>query len=324
MFFKKGVIKPFSSPYPGRPLKIRLLLLLALICLPGCELIKKKTEIPGASNGILHSSIMPVNTVSVEIYFIRVAPQQQSTLRQLWMEVDEQILEPQFRHQLRNEGIRVGVLGAYLSTPLSQLISVTADISEGTLHEHEGMSEVSVADIPMDSNVTRHYRNLIPGMSASLPPFEDAIDELSRFWKENGKICGKTYQSARGLIRLSADAKPNGTAHFKLIPELEHGNSKTKIKSHNGVFFQETGKPREIFENLMIGLDLLPGQWIILGPTSSQCSGIGRDFFIRETEKNEQKIIAIRLVRMQSDRSKNGTELPKPTHSADDSLPERL
>lgn len=301
-----------------------MLLISVLFGLSGCETIKKNTEHSGASNGILQTPILPENTVSVEIFFIRVTPQQQSTLSQLWLEVDEQILEPQFRHQLRNEGIRVGILGAYLSTPLSQLINVTADPSEGTRHEREGMSEVSVADIPMDSNVARHYRNLMPGMSASLPPFEDTINELSRFWKQNGKICGKTYQNARGLIRLSAEAKINGTAHFKLVPELEYGVSETKIKSHNGVFFQETGKPREIFENLMIGLDLLPGQWILLGPTSNHCNGIGRDFFIREAEKNEQKIIAIRLVRIQCNPSRTGSELPQSIHASDENIPERL
>ncbi|GHT38465.1 hypothetical protein FACS189427_12570 [Planctomycetales bacterium] len=248
-------------------------------------------------------------TVCIDVFYIRITPQQRETLQKLWQETDEMILDASFRYKLRREGLRFGILGDILSAPLSELINVTGEAqntSSGIVNE------VSVNSSAINSNTVKHSRNLYPGMSASLPPFDSDVSEMTRFWMEDGKICGKTYQDARGIIRLSAQITPDRKARFQIVPELEYGNIETKIKTHAHILSLESGKPRYIFDDLTIKVDLIPGQWFIIGPSAANCSGIGRDFFMREDERNEFKIIAVRLIRMKSGQPQGKTELPIP------------
>ncbi|MDR0391793.1 MAG: hypothetical protein LBH59_07800, partial [Planctomycetaceae bacterium] len=56
-------------------------------------------------------------------------------------------------------------------------------------------------------------------------------------------------------------------------------------------------------------VDLLSGNWLILGPASGNCDGVGRCFFVRGEEQVEQRIIAIRLAAIK----RPNTTIEKPT-----------
>lgn len=268
-----------------------------LIALGACVPFKTTNTVPQPGQVPVRREL-PENTVGIDVFVIRVSPQQQALVNQLWLEVDEQMIPTALRYELRDQGIRIGVQGSYLSASLSQLINVTGARNGEGKPETGETDGVSVAELQNNPTVTRQYRNLMPGMRGVVHPFEDTIDELSLFWNENGRICGKTYKDARGLVALSAKTQSNGTVRFEMTPELEYGEPETKIRHENAVFFHQSGKPRKMFDSLAVSLDLLPGQWIIIGPTSGDCEGIGRGFFTRGTEKNEQRYIAIRLANM--------------------------
>jgi len=261
--------------------------------------------------------------VSIEVFYIRITPQQRETLQKLWQETDEMVLDAPFRYKLRREGLRFGILGDVLSAPLSELINVTG-IQQNTSNGTAGEVEVPINSAAINSNVMKHSRNLFPGMSASLPLFDSSVSEMTRFWQENGKICGRTYQDARGMIRLSAQVQADGKVKFQIVPELEYGQIETKIKTHAHILSLESGKPRHIFEDLTIKVDLIPGQWFIMGPAAANCSGIGRDFFMREDERNEFKIIAVRLVRVKNEPQRGKAELPIPVNTGAAERTERI
>jgi hypothetical protein len=258
--------------------------------------------------------------VNIEVFYIRIMPQQRETLQKLWQETDEMVLDAPFRYKLRREGLRFGILGDILSASLFELINVTGEPQNA---QNGAISEVPVNSAALNGNTVKHSRNLYPGMSASLPPFDSTVNEMNRFWLEGEKICGKTYQDARGMIRLSAQILPDGKARFQIVPELEYGQVETKIKTHAHILSLESGKPRYIFEDLSIKADLMPGQWFIIGPAGANCSGIGRDFFMRENERNEFKIIAVRLVRARSELRRDKPGLPVPVTPANTEPAER-
>lgn len=306
------------------------LLFILSITLTGCEAIRfgnqkgKKSSVSVGNSNILQQTGLTENAVSVEIFYVKIAPQQQEILDQLWREIDEQVIDAGFRHQLRREGIRVGILGTYLSPSLRNLINFTENPTGAVTNKETGMQEISLGDLALSPDVIRHTRNLMPGMSASLPPFESTIPELSRFWVEDGKICGKTYEDARGLIRLSAKVIPGERVQFQLVPMLEYGTPQTKFRTHTHLISMETGKPRHVFEELSMSLNLLPGQWIIVGSGSQQNVGIGQHFFFREAENREQKIIAIRLVRMKNEKPRERPVLPATNSLRNETMPERM
>lgn len=295
----------------NQPTRFRWAVLLCLVLSCGaCESFKiKKTELPAKSPNLLQPNEMQENTVGIEIFMIRVTPQQQSLLKQLWHEVDEQMIPAVQRHHLREHGIRIGIQGSYLSSTLSQLLNVTSQRQQGEGIGPDGMEEVSVSGARLDPTVSRQFRNLLPGMRAVLQPFDDSVGEVSLFWREEGRICGKTYKDALGMIALTAKSQANGSVRFEVVPELEYGVSEMRIRSHHGVFIQESGKPKRIFETLAVNLDILPGQWIILGASDTNCSGVGRDLFLRGEEKNDQKVVAIRLLHMKKE-APTGTGRP--------------
>lgn len=297
------------------------LIVLLLIPLVACIPFKGTETVPQTGN-LFPQRELPENTVGIDIFVVRVSPQQQVLVNQLWLEVDEQMIPTMQRYELRDQGLRLGVQGSYLSSSLSQLINVTASRSGERKPETGETDGVSIAELQDNPAVTRQYRNLMPGMRGVVQPFEDTIAELSLFWNENGRICGKTYKDARGLITLSAKTQKNGMVRFEISPELEYGEPETKIRHENAVFFHQSGKPRKMFESLAVSLDLLPGQWIIIGPTSSDCKGIGHGFFTRGTEKNEQRLIAIRLANMKrSDPASRG--ISSAVNSPEQNIPER-
>jgi hypothetical protein len=236
------------------------------------------------------------DTVTIEIFTIRLAPYQNDLLQQLWREVDEQSLPPQLRRELLAQGFRVGVLGNLLSPALAQLLKVS---SEGKSEIPMGnLQEFSAADVAHEATVTRNARNLLPEMRALVKIFDDhnALPELALFRRENGMLEGQTYTEAVGVLCISASVNKDGSAHIQIIPELEHGTLERRIRTVAGIVVKEESRPRHSFESLTISQRLLPGQWIILGATTLDSAGAGKAFFVRKTSVLEQRLLAIRLV----------------------------
>jgi len=300
-----------------------LVLILTLVFGTACHLFKKAEPVGGNINDLLHLEQGHSDSVGIEIFTIRILPQQQELVRQLWLETDEQMLTPSLRRELTDQGIRIGFMGSLLTPALSQLINVTGNSKTDPSGEFGDFQEISVADIPRDPAVTRQYRNLLPDMRASLKAFDDPMPELSRFWFENGQLCGQTYRDALGMICVNAYAQNNGTVRFDIVPELEYGTAERRIRIHAAMMIPENGRPRLPFISLTVTQNLLPGQWIIIGPVLPNCTGIGKAFFIRGREEPEQKMLAIRLVKMKKSGGTNGSNLPDPEKDTDFSFQER-
>jgi hypothetical protein len=301
---------------------INVIFTFILIFGTGCHLIKKPETTGKNTDLLLQQGQTAPDSVGIEIFTIRTTPQQQELVRQLWLEVDEQMIAPTLRRELLEQGIRIGVLGDILTPALSQLIHVTGDASVGNVNMFGDFQEVSVAEIPHVPPVIRQYRNLLPDMRASLNVFEEPVPEFSRFWFENGQFCGQTYKDAIGLICVNARNQNNGTVRFDIVPELEYGTMERRIRIHSAIMIPENGRPRLPFVSLTVTQNLLPGQWILIGPTIPNCSGIGRVFFIRGNEEPEQKILAIRLIKMKKN-IPNGSNIPEPEKKTDFLFPER-
>ncbi|MDR0391299.1 MAG: hypothetical protein LBH59_05300, partial [Planctomycetaceae bacterium] len=172
-----------------------------------------------------------------------------------------------------------------------------------------GMREISVAEASRELPVSRQLQNLYPDMRMVLKPFNTPLYELSLFENDGGQIWGKTYTNAQGQFGLTTKSAEGGKVRFEVVPELEYGLLETRMYSRQGIMFTETGKPRRVYDSLKISVDLLAGNWLILGPTSGNCGGAGRCFFIRGEEQVEQRIIAIRLVAIK----RPNTTIEKPT-----------
>ncbi|MDR1477885.1 MAG: hypothetical protein LBJ00_02980 [Planctomycetaceae bacterium] len=301
-------------------------LVVLLFCTVSCVNLAEKF---GAANGntgtglsLLRDGDVPVDTVAVEIFNIHITPDNERYLDELWFETDEQIIPPSVRLDLYRNGIRVGVQGSLISSALSRLINVSGNPDKPRYIN--GMREIAVAEMSREMPVSRQFQNLFPGTRVILKPFETAIYELSLFENDRGQVWGKTYTNAQGQFVLTAKPADGGKVKFEVVPELEYGLPETKMYSRQGIMFTETSKPRRIYDSLRVSADLLPGNWLILGPTLGNCGGAGRCFFIRGDDQIEQRIVAIRLINLK--RPNANTTLPKsnsPDYNANNTMPER-
>ncbi len=292
------------------------ILLPLIFCAVACRPIPK-TETPAGTTELLHSSQPRPDMVGVDAYIVRVPYGQRELLRKLWTEVDEQMIPPVLRRELMDQGLRVGIQGVSMSPTLSTLLNLTATPSPGNDWE------VSVADLPKEPLVNRQYRYLMPGVQAMLHPYADTVPEMPLFWSDGGGLCGKTFKDAQGLVNVTAQPLPGGQVRFSVTPELVYGTPETSFRMQGGVVFPETAKPKHTFHSLAIALDLLPGQWIVIGPVSATCSGVGRCFFTREVGNTEQKVILLRLARIHHDPIFDRTPLPEAPSLADSPILER-
>ena len=236
-----------------------------------------------------------INSVTVEIFIIPIAPHQNELLQQLWREVDEQSLPPQLRRELLAQGFRVGILGSMLSPALAQLLKVSADTKADNPWREQ---EISVADAAMEPVIARNLLTLLPGMRSVVKMFDDnaRLQEFPLFWEEEGMMSGQTYRGALGLLCVSATAHKDGAAQIQVVPELEHGLLEQRLRVQASIIVPETGRPRHTFESLTVSQRLLPGQWLIMGTTTLDSAGAGKAFFSRKTSVPEQRLLAIRFV----------------------------
>jgi len=299
-------------------------LIMGGICVPiSCNWLDKSSPFGSANSpAILNHN---ADTVSVDIFTVRLAPHQNELVQQLWREVDEQSLPPQLRRELIEEGFRVGVIGNPLSPALAHLLNISADAKADTsLGEFQ---EFSVADLTRGETVTRNVLTLLPDMRAKVQAFNDQnkLSELSLFRKENGMLCGQTYTDAIGLFWISATTKKDGSTHLQIVPELEYGVMTRQIRTVAGMFIQDESKPRLSFESLTIFQRLLPGQWLIMGTTTPDSAGAGKAFFVRKpTPDNggvmEQRLLIIRVAHVTPATASTFATFPSGTEKT---IPER-
>ncbi|MDR1484568.1 MAG: hypothetical protein LBT09_07060 [Planctomycetaceae bacterium] len=300
----------------------------AIFCAVSCKqlAIQSVGNLTGNNNNInnnvtstmplLRDGEIPVDTAAVEIFNIRITPETARYLDELWFETDEQVIPALVRLNLYRNGIRAGIQGSLISSALSRLINVSSDPE--VPQYRNGMHEISVAKASRELPVSRQFQNVFPDTRVILKPFDTALYELSLFESDGGQIWGKTYTNAQGQFSLIAKPVDGGKVRLEVVPELEYGLPETKMYSRQGIMFTETSKPRRVYNTLKISVDLLPGNWLILGPTSDNCSGTGRCFFVRGEEQLEQRIIAIRLINLKRPQTINHT-----TEKQNHHLPER-
>ena len=274
---------------------IRWLILGGICAGLSCNLLKKFNKpFSGLSTTNL-SAITSQNTdaVNVEIFTIRLAPHHYELVQQLWHESDEQSLPPQLRRELYAQGFRVGILGNLLSPALGQLLAVTSD---GKTDTTWGVLELSPIDAAREPTATRNVRNLLPDMRTLIKIFDTPLPEQSLFWTENGMMHGQTYTDVIGLLCVSATANRNGSAQIQIVPELEYGIAKLRLRPVSGKMIHDVSRPRHSFESLTVSQPLLPGQWLVMGTTAPDSAGAGKIFFTRRSTGLEQRLLAIRLI----------------------------
>lgn len=242
---------------------------------------------------------MSPGSVGIEIFSVRLPPEDAGAAGKIWDEVDEQHLSPDLRQRLSRNGFRVGVLGGRIPTALARLMELKTKATT-TMGEAQ---QVNLAALDAAPRVTSRHLQTRSGQRNEIVA-SGIYDHLPVLASESGELRGLTYSQAQGIFALSATPQSDGRVKLDLLPELHHDQSRQHIVGDPGMFRFEMGRPKRAFDEMKITAMLTPGSMLVLGSQPNRAGSLGHYFFQEgngRDDRLEQKLILIRLCQTQHD-----------------------
>ena len=281
---------------------------LVLCAQSSCSLFSPQPQAEREQPKILNSIGVNQNMIAVDFYRIRIRYEQRQFLEDFWNDdrTSDLVVPVDLRRRLAEEGIRIGVQGSSLSPTLSRLLELdkiqlaeaTGQMAERTTTRQQTVvSEISSDEMLLEPLVDYQLLSLssLPGKRWIVNTYNDVLPQAFLFWEQGG-WCGQTYPKAQGTIDLSAISYPDEAGiRFDLLPILEYGDPRHTSRLSSGGYIPDFGREQLIYDRLKMSIKLLPGQWLVIGPTSPNPPGIGKPFFTRDKGRPEQQILIFRL-----------------------------
>ena len=235
----------------------------------------------------LPAARLPDDSVVVDIGFVRL-PNDEVFLKAMWDELDEQAL-PDLRRRMANNGIRAGVISTNLPEKLRCLMDQRCD-------EHEHTEGPVLTPVALDSDLDDQNRrlHLREGKRGEIVT-AGTRERIVVLQQQERQVSGMTYQDAQTQFSMTADARGDGGARIELVPEVQHGQSRSRFVGREGAFRLEASREREVFDRLRLVADLAVGQTLAVTCTRRDKSLGGAFFSVPDSDTGERKMLLIRL-----------------------------
>jgi len=253
------------------------LLPIVLLALGGCTFVEPQA----ASKPLLAPLAVSPDTTTLEV-FSAPAPLTDPEFAELWELVDEQPLPADLRRRLAANGIRAGLVGPSVPTPLAAVLKVTDRRVED--------DERQLVSMDPDGGVVLRVLHAHSGKRTELA-IPGVRDRLTLLEAINGEIHGKTYHQAECRIALRAFPESDGSVRVQLTPELHSGEFKSRFRGSDGVLMYTQEREKKIFTELMLEPALAPGQMLLVTRRPDQPSTAGWHFFTNPTGEKPQAVL---------------------------------
>jgi hypothetical protein len=231
---------------------------------------------------------MSPDSVELEIFFVRSAPDDPQANDALWTEVDEQVLPADLRRALAENGFRVGVIGAQMPAAMQRMLDL-----EGRAPTAD---EECLVNVDQDARVCRRRLQVRSGRRSEIVA-SAVYDELPMLLREGEHVTGRTLEKAQGVLSVKTFPGADGRVRLELAPELHYGEPRQQFRGGEEMFYLETGRPREVLDQLQLAASLSPGQALMLASLPDRAGSLGRRFFTEQAGGElVQKLLLIRLV----------------------------
>ena len=274
----------------------RILLVFAVIscgCVSTSSTEKTISDLPQAR--------MSLDSVGLEIGFIRWPITNEQQHDQLWNDIDETPLSPDLRMRLDPNGIRCGLVGVQLPEIVRQLLD------DKTSHDAISGEELGEAK---KNRVIRWRRLHSRADQRGEIVTSDTIEKLNLLVSQHGEVIGRTYRNAQCFFSIRSQPLGDGRARIVLVPEIHHGTPQRNWAGDTGTWRFDVSRNRKKFEELRMEVVLSPGESMAVGCTQT-IRGLGQQFFVGsdENDRKSQKLLMIRLAQTQQDNLFQSTEL---------------
>ena len=246
---------------------------------------------------------MSSDSVVLEVAFVDVPIDDDAWSEQLWQQVDEQHLAPEFRRVMQSNGFRSGLVGIQLPQPLREQLDRFQHASSRLLAE---MTSQSTRFRPQNRRIQLREGKRSEIITSGLS------DSLVVLVHEGDRVAGETFKEAQTVFELRAFPQGDGSATVHLTPEIQYGPQRPKWIGRDGMFQLETTRKSRHFQDMTIAANLLPGQTLLV-TAFDMPSSLGGNFFGCGESGETPKILLVRLAQSQYDdlfdfEQENGSE----------------
>lgn len=271
-----------------------LALVAALLTLPcsGCA------AGPAPHTTLLAPTHKASESVGLEIFVLRYAPDDPNLAHEVWNQIDEQQLPPATRRLLAANGLRAGLVGVQLPEPLVRAM----DLPEQAPADPESTQLLDVAQQPRLARRLLQIRSGQQGRIITTGEFARHPELPILVCNAQGEVVGRTYQQVMGLLSLEVHGLGDGRVQLELTPEIEYGEPQRTVIARHGVLQYQFGPPRQAFDELRLATVLSPGQSLAIAAIPELAGTLGQRLLSELVSgREEHKLVLIRLYQPQVD-----------------------
>jgi len=239
---------------------------------------------------------MSDDSVVLEVFFVRAPLGDERLNTTLWQEVDELQIDPAVRQRLTENGFRAGLVAGQLPMALSGLLELADKPPPGS----GDLEQSPCVSLDEEPSVVRRHVQTPPGKRSEVIA-SDIHESLPVLYCTRGQVSGRTFPRAQGVFGVRAFPQADGRVRLQISPELHHDEPRQRWVGRQGVLRMETSRPREVYAELGLTADLLPGDMLVMTSLPSRPGSLGHHFFSAGKNQPEQKLLVIRLAQTQHD-----------------------
>lgn len=274
-----------------------------LVVVGGCSGWLPTSREPAPIQKSFSQMEIPRDTVGIESIVIRLDDHQAAMLPEVWGSLDEQIVAPELRIALDQNGLRAAKSSGHLPHVLEQWVRVHEQRRDEDPLEQVGLA----ADVSAFAQLWRCRADSRKELTVRRLTSENA----TIFYFDDGNK-GGVFRSPHFLYSLQARPEQDGSASVRLIPEIKHGEVRRVVVAKDSAIRTDERQESIAWEKMAIEMRLKQGDCIVLGATPEPRS-LGEHFFQTRTKDGDKQHVLL-LVRLSETRLDYGfvlQEMPR-------------
>lgn len=205
---------------------------------------------------------------------------------QLWNEMVEiGLFDQKVRESLNTHGIRVGVTSSSPPQSLQKLLGEAKEIADSSIPERALRKHGQMLALPSGGETEAQTSDILESCDIDI-----TVD---------GKLQAKSFENARGIMRVEATSQQEGWATFEFLPEIHHGSHLNRpVASTAGWQQYETGQNIQKLYGQRFKLTLNEGDAAVVTSIGDAEDRAGHLFFRTKADGIPiQRLLVVRLLR---------------------------
>ena len=269
-----------------------LLVYTVAVVLAGCQPLKP----PDLTKSPLLPARMSLESVALDLFFVRCPFNDAKLNQSLWTDVDEQPFPTESRLAWMRNGFRVGIVTTQIPPVIAELMEL-----KDTSTPHPESSMEQQVDLLSNSRVVKRHLQIRSGQRSEIIT-SGVYDELPLLLCDPGQVGGQTYRKAQAFLGIKTADQRDGRVRIELAPELHYGENRQRWIAEQGVFRLDAGQSRCVFDKMAVAATLAPGQMLVMTSLANRPGSLGHYFFTdQQSGLLEQKLLIVRLAQTQHD-----------------------